>query len=394
MPAEPVRVLHVFGKLGLGGAETRTIDLYRNMDRSRVQFDFLVHTTEESYYDNTVRELGGRIYRLPRFTGINLFAYRRAAKELFREHAGTWRVVQGHMTSTASLYLPYAKRYGKAVCVAHARSAGVEPGLKGVATKLFERPLRSMRTLDARFAVSRKAGEAVFGAEAVRAGRVKVVANAIDTAHFAFDPDLRAKTRAVLGIPHEALVVGHVGRFHYAKNHGYLLKVFAEAKRSATPEEQKRLKLLLVGDGDGRAEAEARAERYGIAKDVVFAGNRGDVHACYQAMDVFVYPSRYEGMPGVVIEAQAAGLRCLISEAITQEADVTELVGRMSVSLPHENWAREVLAALRMSEKRAEQSKRAREVLVRAGFDVREQAREMTDFYTGEAAGSGRSING
>ena len=128
---------------------------------------------------------------------------------------------------------------------------------------------------------------------------------------------------------------------------------------------------------------QALAERYGIAKDVVFAGSRSDVDACYQAMDVLVYPSRYEGMPGVVIEAQATGLRCLISDSITREADITELVGRMSVTLPHENWAREVLAALRASESRAEQSKRARKALTAAGFDVREQAREMTDYYLG-----------
>ena len=383
MDSDAVRVLHVFGMLGLGGAETRTMELYRNIDRNRVQFDFLVHTEEPSYYDEAACELGADIYRLPRFRGSNYPAYRRAARQLFSDYAGRWRVVQGHMTSTASIYLPFAKQNGAALTIAHARSAGVEPGIKGIATKLFEYPLRSMNAVDARFAVSREAGEAVFGKEAVRTGRVKVVANAIDTARFAFDPDVRAKTRAALGILQNALVAGHAGRFHYAKNHEYLLKVFASAKKAATPEEKKRLKLLLVGDGERKAEMQALAERYGIAKDVVFAGSRSDVDACYQAMDVLVYPSRYEGMPGVVIEAQATGLRCLISDAITREADITELVGRMSVTLPHENWAREVLAALRASESRAEQSKRARKALTAAGFDVREQAREMTDYYLG-----------
>ena len=384
MASDPVRVLHVFGMLGLGGAETRTMDLYRNIDRNRVQFDFLVHTDRPSYYDEAARELGAGLYRLPRFTGNNLVAYRGAARELFRENAHKWRVVQGHMTSTAAVYLPFAKQYGAALTIAHARSAGVEPGLKGIATKVFEYPLRSMKAVDARLAVSREAGEAVFGKEAVRRGRVKVVANAIDTARFAFDPDLRAKTRAVLGIPQNALVAGHVGRFHYAKNHEYLLKVFAEVRKAAMPEVQKRLKLLLIGDGERMADMRALAERKGIVKDVLFAGSRSDVSACYQAMDVFVYPSRYEGMPGVVIEAQASGLRCLISDAITQEADVTELVGRMSVSRPPEYWAREVTAALLTEHRRAEQSANAREALARAGFDVREQAREMTRFYLGE----------
>ena len=367
MSAGAVRVLHVFGMLGLGGAETRTMDLYRNIDRNRVQFDFLVHTDRPCHYDDAARELGAELYRLPRFTGSNYPAYRRAAGKLFRDNAGRWRVVQGHMTSTAAVYLPLAKQYGAALTIAHARSAGVEPGLKGLATKIFEYPLRSMKAVDARFAVSRKAGEAVFGREAVRRGCVKVVANAIDTARFAFDADLRARTRAMLGIPQDALVAGHAGRFHYAKNHEYLLKVFAETVKTAAPEDRKRLKLLSVGDGERMAEMRALAERCGIAGDVVFAGSRSDVDACYHAMDVLVYPSRYEGMPGVVIEAQATGLRCMISDAITQEADVTDLVRRMSVSLPPENWAREVLAALHAECDRAEQSKRAREALTAAG---------------------------
>ena len=131
---KPVRVLHVLGKTDLGGAESRIMDLYRHIDRARVQFDFLVHTEEEGYFDQEIYELGGRIFRVPRFRLYNYFSYRKAVKDLFRLNHD-FQVVQGHMTSTAAVYLPIAKKAGVPVTVAHARSAGVDKGMKGTITK-------------------------------------------------------------------------------------------------------------------------------------------------------------------------------------------------------------------------------------------------------------------
>ena len=142
MHTHPVRILHVFDFLGLGGAETRTIELYRYTDREKVQFDFLVHTEEEAYYDKTVEEMGACIFRIPRFCGTNYLAYRRALEKLFAENKGRWKMVHGHMTSVAAIYLPIAKKYGVAYTIAHARTAGAEPGIKAFATGVFQYPLR------------------------------------------------------------------------------------------------------------------------------------------------------------------------------------------------------------------------------------------------------------
>lgn len=246
-----IRVLHVLGGVGLGGAESRIMDLYRQMDRAEIQFDFLVHSEgmnhvhrgasgeagghfaeagvdewcgrKPEFYDEEIRRLGGHIYVLPKFKVYNYFAYRRAVRQFFERHH-EFQVVQGHMTSTAGIYLPIAKRCGVAVTVAHSRNAGVEKGAKGLATKFFRRGLAGKA--DHCFACSEPAGEDVFGRAAMRQGKVQIIHNAIDVERFVFHPQKRAEVREQLGL-NGKLVLGHVGRFNYQKNHPYLIDIFA-----------------------------------------------------------------------------------------------------------------------------------------------------------------------
>ena len=141
MQTDPVRVLNVLGTTNLGGAESRVMELYRALDRAKVQFDFLVHTEKEGQYSEEIRRLGGRIYSVPRFRVFNILSYKKALRKFFREH-NEFAAVQGHMTSTASIYLPIAKKAGIPVTIAHARSAGVDPGVKGFITKMIRYPLK------------------------------------------------------------------------------------------------------------------------------------------------------------------------------------------------------------------------------------------------------------
>ena len=174
--SEPIRILHVLGGVGLGGAESRIMDIYRYIDKDRVQFDFLVHQTKKGYYEEEIESLGGRIYRVPRFKLYNILTYRKALREFFsanRRFANSnhgFEVVHGHMTSTASIYLPIAKKCGVPVTIAHARSAGVDKGVKGVITRLLRRPLR--KKCDNMFACSMLAAKAVFGEKNAKNGRV------------------------------------------------------------------------------------------------------------------------------------------------------------------------------------------------------------------------------
>ena len=258
---EPMRILHVLGGVGLGGAESRIMDLYRCIDRKKIQFDFLVHQREPGYYEEEIRELGGRIYRVPRFRLYNFLAYRKALRVFFREHH-EFQAVHGHMTSTAALYLPIAKNCGIPMTIAHARSAGVDKGAKGMVTRLLRIPLR--KKCDYMFACSGLAAGAVFGKKNTLAGKVKIVPNAIDAEAFRFCAETRDEMRRMLAVT-ENFVVGHVGRFHYAKNHEYLLEVFAQIEKK-----RDNVVLLLLGEGERMDEMKRKALSLGIAEKVRF----------------------------------------------------------------------------------------------------------------------------
>lgn len=363
-----IRVLHVLGGVGLGGAESRIMDLYRQMNRDEIQFDFLVHRNDgkPQFYDEEIKSLGGQIYVLPKFKVYNYFSYKKAVTSFFALHHA-FQVVQGHMTSTAAIYLPIAKRFGIPMTVAHARNAGVVKGPKGIATRFFRRGLA--KKADVLFACSKLAGEDVFGTDAMKRGRVKIVHNAIDAKRFAFDEKKRQEAREALGIM-DQLALGHVGRFDYQKNHPYLLEVFAKVCKKRPD-----AVLLLLGDGGARQAMEERCRELGIAERVKFLGNRKDTERYYQAMDVFLLPSFFEGLPGVLVEAQAAGLICMVSDTVTREAEATDLVTWLSIDAPPECWAEEILK--RVPYERRNTTKE----LTEAGFDVRTQAVGYTAFY-------------
>jgi len=381
---KPIHVLHVLGGVGLGGAESRIMDLYRRMNRDEIQFDFLVHSeamnrfTRETerkpeFYDEEIEAMGGHIYVLPKFKVYNYFFYRRAVRKFFAKHK-EFRVVQGHMTSTAGIYLPIAKKAGVPITVAHARNAGVVKGPKGAATRFFRREL--VEKADFCFACSVLAGQDVFGRNAVSEGRVKIIYNAIDVRRFTYDEKVRADARKQLGISQE-LVLGHVGRFEYQKNHPYLLEVFA-----AVCKEREDAVLLLLGEGKDRPAMEERCKQMGIADRVRFMGNRKDTERYYQAMDIFLLPSFFEGLPGVLMEAQAAGLKCFVSDTVTREAKATDLVTYLSIEKPAESWAKEIL-------ERADYERRdTAQELTAAGFNVYTQAGGYSLFYQkGDSSG-------
>lgn len=382
---EAVRVLHVLGNTNLGGAESRIMDLYRHTDRNRVQFDFLVHSGEEGFYEKEIRELGGRIFRVPRFRIYNYFSYRKALKEFFQKHH-EFALVQGHMTSTAAIYLPIAKKAGVKKTAAHARSAGVDKGLKGTMTRFLRRNLADKA--DYLFTCSELAGISVYGEKAVQEGKTIFIPNAIDCAGFTFDPEKRKKMREELGLT-DAIIIGHVGRFHYAKNHEYLIRVFAKLCQMGTGAcgstaengADQDYHLILLGEGPLMEDTRKLAEELGVADRVHFLGNHKNIADYYQAMDYFVYPSRYEGMPGTIVEAQASGLPCLMSDTICREVIATELVETMSIEKEPKVWAEVLQRRIDALVSKQENRKKYAAKMAAAGFDVQAQAERMMRFY-------------
>lgn len=377
-----MKIIHVLGSTNLGGAESRIMDLYRNVNREELQFDFLVHMNErtyrkaikagvepeslreEGYFDREIKSLGGHIYAVPRFKIYNILSYKKAIRRFFEKHPDEYQVVHGHMTSTASIYLPLAKKAGCPVTIAHARSAGVDHGIKGTATKLLRKNL--WKKADYLFTCSQLAAQAVFGREAI------FFPNAIETERFCYDSEKRSEIRNELGVDEDTVVIGHVGRFHYAKNHEYLLNIFSEYSKI-----NNHSKLLMLGDGPGFENQKELAKQLGIWDKAIFAGNRADAEKYYSAMDVFVFPSRYEGLPGTVIEAQASGLPCLISDAIAKETEVTDLVLWKNIEEEAGAWAECLPSLLENQENRKAYATLVKE----AGFDVKTQAKHMTELY-------------
>ncbi len=363
---EPIRILHVLGGLNLGGAESRIMDLYRHIDRKKIQFDFLVHSSAEEHFEKEIRDLGGNVYRIPRFKVYNWFAYKRALKRFFSVHH-EFRAVHGHMTSTASIYLPMAKKAGVLVAIAHARSAGVSGGIKGILTRIIRFPLKYRA--DYCLGCSGAACESVYGKKWAREGKTEVIPNAIDASKYVYDVSQRDTMRKKLDLE-DKLVIGHVGSFRTPKNHVFLLKIFCEIYKK-----RKDAVLLLLGEGELMGAVKKQAAELGISEAVFFLGNQAQAGPFYQAFDFLVFPSLYEGLPGTVVEAQTAGLRCLVSDTVTKEVKVTDLVEFYSLEKTAAEWADYVLGHCGY-----ERAGRLAEVK-EAGFDIASQMERYEKIY-------------
>ncbi|MCR5798956.1 MAG: glycosyltransferase [Lachnospiraceae bacterium] len=383
-----IRVLQVLGSTTLGGAESRVMDIYRHIDKDRIQFDFLVNEGCTGHFDAEIESLGGHVYTLPRYRIVNHKQYKDAVKSFFEEHTD-YAAVHGHMTSTAAIYLPIAKKAGVPLTIAHARSAGVDSGIKGKLTNMLRKHLPEK--CDRMFACSDLAAKSVFGENNYHDGKVKVMPNAIETTDFAVDETKRKCIRSQYGVE-DKFVIGHVGRFHEAKNHGFLLEIF-DRFLDLRPDAV----LMIVGDGPLRPQIEAKIEELDNARKsgnkaalrdkVILTGSQSPVDPYYQAFDIFLFPSKFEGMPGTVVEAQAASLRSLIADTITRLVKVTDSVEFETLSKDAGEWAAKlysVYGALPVDsiwKERVHDNAAIQTSMSESDYDVGNQVNFYTDLY-------------
>lgn len=327
--ADPMRVAHVMGKMVGGGVEQVVMNYYRHIDRSRVQFDFLVDADSSLVPEKEIELLGGRVFVIPPYQ--HQVSYQHELVRLFREEC--WPIVHSHVNALSVFSLRAARKAGVPVRIAHSHSTWGRGEWSKNAVKAVLRPFANVYPTY-RMACSRYAGEWLFGERPY----VEVLYNAIDLSKFYFEQDIRSQMRDELGLPSDALVIGHVGRFAASKNHQFLIDVFCEVTRRRDD-----AVLLLVGSGEGEALAKELAIECGVADKVIFLGQRDDVERLYQAFDVFVLPSLYEGLGLVGVEAQTAGLPCLFSDRVPHEANVTGEVQFLSLDDPI-RWAEAICA--------------------------------------------------
>lgn len=336
LPIHPIRILQVVGGLNAGGTETWLVDVLRRIDRDEFEMDFLVHRSEDGLYDEEVRRLGSRIFLC--LNPSRPLQYARSFRSILREH-GPYHVVHSHVHRYTGHVLRQAHRCGVPVRIAHShtvRRPGESLARRAYGT-LATDWIRRHATLG--LAASTKSAAALFGPEWQRDPRYSVLHCGIDIDRFRGPVD-RSALRRELGIPADAFVVGHVGRFEHPKNHDFLVRIVP-----ALVARQPHTHLLVVGEGPLRPAVQCQVEEMGLAERVTFAGTRPDVgEIMLGGMDVFVFPSRFEGLGLALVEAQASGLACVISDTVPEEADVVpHLVRRLSLSESVDAWAEATL---------------------------------------------------
>lgn len=356
-----VRILQVVTHMERGGLESMIMNYYRHIDREKVQFDFLVHRQEQAAFDDEIESLGGRIYRLPRLVPWSK-NYLAALNRFFDEHS-EHKIVHVHQDCLSSVILKVAAQHNVPVRIAHSHNANQDRNLKYPIKLWYRREIPQYATN--LFACGKDAGDWMFGD-----APYQVIDNAIDVAAYTCDPAKRTEMRRKLEIAGE-LVVGHVGRFNPQKNHPFLLAIFA-----ALLKKEPNAVLLLVGGGEDMSKIQAKTQKLGIADHVRFMGVRSDVADLMQAMDAFVFPSLYEGLPVTMVEAQAAGLPCIISDKVPPECIITEgLVDIMPLSAGAETWSEKLL------EKRDTPRTDRRSEIAAHGFDITTEAVKLQEFY-------------
>lgn len=316
-----------------GGAETVFMKFYRALDRSRYQLDFCVSSDKPGFYDEEIRELGGHIVRTVKKTEAGPVASFRRLMQIARE-GDYCSAVRSSQHSLSALDLLAMRAGGVRRTVFRSSNTGtVSNSSKEVALHKAFKPLIKLAAT-AYTAPSTEAGIYMFGRAGVRSDRFSILHNAVNLSEFAYREEAKSSIRAELGIPAGAFVVGHVGRFNQQKNHSFLIDAFecvAHRREDAW--------LLLLGKGELEDEVRERAVRAGVSDRVVFAGVRRDAALCYSAMDVLAFPSLYEGLPNVIVEAQANGLPCVVSDTVTREVLVNENVTFMPLEKGPEAWA-------------------------------------------------------
>ena len=340
-----------------GGMEAFVMNYFRELAKQGITFDF-VCMYHKIAYEEEIRQLGGRVFYVPNVKK-DYFGYVKAFLELLQREQ--YDIIHVNMLSAANIVpLRLAKKVG-----------GGKVTLRKILDRLNRPKLN--RYADQKFACSETAGRWLFGSSVYESGNVTLVSNAIDTKKYSFSLENREEMRNILGIGN-GILVGHVGRFQIQKNHEAIARIFYQVQKK-----QPEARLCLIGDGELKEQIHEKFQEYGILDKVIFAGVCPDVERYLSAMDVFLFPSLFEGLPFTLLEAQANGLPCVVSDRITEEAVITEkIISRLSLEQSDEEWASAVIVAAKKGREDKEAAVRA---IGMAHFDIHQEAGRLLELY-------------
>lgn len=361
-----VRVLHVIGKMDRGGAETMIMNYYRNIDRSKIQFDFLVHTEKKGDYDDEIIYLGGGIYRIIEYLVYNTFSYKKACSNFFKENHN-YDIVHGHIGSCASIYLSEAKKYN-IFTIAHSHNTKGKLEFKEIIFRIVTK--NTKKIADFFCGCSLQAGIDRYGINIAESELFCVIPNAIDLEQYVYSDERHRALKKEWNLENK-IIFGHVGRFEKQKNHKFLIEIFSHICKK-----EPSAYLILVGDGSGKNEIERLIIERGLGERVILTGIRKDISNMMNLFDLFLFPSFYEGLSVALIEAQATGLPCIISNTIDIKSVLTDNVLAISLNKTAEVWADEALTFLKSFERKNEYNR-----IVDANYDIKKAAEYLCDFY-------------
>lgn len=361
---KPIRVLNMVPIMRAAGIENFIMNLYRHINRDIVQFDFIVHSKEEALYDKEIEALGGKIYRFTYKDDKNFIKYVKDLNHFFKEHK-EYKIIHGNMQSMMPVYLWIAKKNGVPVCIGHSHNSDYEKTKKGFILHILSRFTKYISNVN--FACSQEAAKYLFGKR-----NYEFIPNAIDVEKFQYNEDIRKQVREELDLPQDSIVIGHVGRFDLQKNHTRLIDIFYEVSKK-----EPKAVLCLLGEGKLEEQIKEKVQELNLQEKVKFLGVRKDTNRLYCAMDLFVLPSLYEGLPVVGIEAQTEGLSCLLSDSISKETNITGQVEYLPLDETNEVWAEKIL---QMSKKKVDR-KQAYQIVKKTRFNIKENANYMQNLY-------------
>lgn len=360
-----IRVLQVVTIMDRGGEETMIMNYYRHIDRNKIQFDFLVHRQQKGIYEDEIKKLGGKIYRVFPIRPWNYGKYNKWLDEFFREHR-EFNVVHAHILENCGFVLNAARKAGVNVRIAHSHLAQIGVDIKYPFRVYGKNVIKKCEATNL-LACGEEAGRYLFGKQPF-----KVLPNAVDLSMFSFNSQTRLKKRKELGLEGK-FVLGNVARFHPVKNQIFLIDIFKEVVR-----QESNAILLLVGVGDELDNVRNRVKELKLEDTVRFLYVRTDVNELLQAMDVFVFPSKLEGLPLSLVEAQAAGLPCILSDKVAKETAITNLVQFVPLRESARNWAITVL-----SEKNRQRKNLSEQIKI-AHYDITENVSWLQHLYLGK----------
>lgn len=333
MEQEPIRIAQVIGKWVGGGVEAVVMNYYCHIDKSKIQFDFICDEDSTNIPYEEIEKLGGKVILIPPYQ--KLFRYHKELKRILKE--GNYKIVHSHI-NTLSVFSLFAAKCAKVpVRIAHSHSTTNKKEKKKNLMKQVLKPFSKLFATDY-MCCSELAGRWLFGDKLYDEKKIYLLNNAIDLHKFEYNEKIREEVRKELNIDEKTFVMGHIGRFVEQKNHNFLIEIFAELYK-----EKPNSVLMLVGQGPLQDDMKEKVEQLELSNNVMFLGQRNDAARLYQAIDVFVLPSLYEGLPVVGVEAQAAGLLCVLSDDMTKETKVLDTTVFNTLNQSASEWAKTIL---------------------------------------------------